>query len=91
MTAEKPELRIDVELGHDLALAELAGVGVDPRYAVDHQHIAHGQLRVAGAEHFAVPAGEQLIPVEGVLDRGRSPYGGNVQPGMLRKGDVRGF
>jgi hypothetical protein len=32
---------------------------------VHHQHIGHRQLRVAGAEHLAMAAGEQLLALKG--------------------------
>jgi hypothetical protein len=64
---EEPKRRVDVELGLDVALAELAAFRGDLRDAVEHQHRRQGQLGVARAEELAPPAGQQLFGIEAVL------------------------
>src|SRR6266545_1802152 len=55
MAVEEPEVRLDIELGHDLAFAVLApGLG-DLHNAVEHQHGRQRQLRVPRPEQ--APAG----------------------------------
>jgi hypothetical protein len=63
MTSEKPEIRSDVEFRDDFALVERATFVRNPDDAIYHQHVGHGQLRVARAKHRAVTALEQLIEV----------------------------
>src|SRR5262249_31933957 len=57
----KPEVWLHVELGADQALAVLAaGIG-DLADAVEHQHRRQWQLGIAGAEHLAPAAGQQIL------------------------------
>ena len=63
MDAEEPEVRVDVELGANLAAAVAAASVVDLGDTVEHEHGRKRQLRVSGAEQFAAPAGEQLLVV----------------------------
>jgi hypothetical protein len=67
MTAEEPQVRVDIELCNDLALAILAASVADVGDAVDHQHVRGGQLRITWAEQFAAAAAQQVFPGEGVL------------------------
>ena len=61
VAGEEPEVGLDVELGHDLALAVLAaGVG-DLHDAVEHQHGRQRQLRVAGPEQVPLGALDQVF------------------------------
>ena len=61
MAVEEPEVGLDIELGHDLALAELAaGVG-DLHDAVEHQHGRQRQLRVSGPEQAPLGAFDQVL------------------------------
>ena len=61
MAFEEPEVGIDVELGHDFALAVLAAVIGDRGDAVEHQHRRQRQLGIAGAEQLPPGAGEQAL------------------------------
>ena len=61
---EEPQVRADVELGADEALAVLAAVGVDLDDAVEHQHRIGGQLGVTGGEQLTAAAGFQLLAGE---------------------------
>src|SRR4249919_2139717 len=74
MTLEKPQVRVDVEFSADHALVEIAAFGGDFGDAVEHQHRRRRQARIAGAEHLAAGAGEQLLAVE----RGRSSHGQRI-------------
>jgi hypothetical protein len=61
MTAKKPEIRLHLEFGADQALAIFpAGIG-NFADAVEHQHRRQRQLRVAGAEHLAAAARQQIL------------------------------
>src|SRR5690606_15678435 len=53
---EKPEVRTDIQLRDNFALAELAAGLADVHYAVEHQHIGHGQLGVTWAKQIASAA-----------------------------------
>src|SRR5690606_34876837 len=64
MALEEPEVRADVELGADEALAVLAAVLVDLDDAVEHQHRVGGQAGVAGGEQLTTGAGFQLLAGE---------------------------
>src|SRR5690606_4108299 len=64
---EKPQVRMDVEFSEYAALAFAAAGGADVDDAVDHQHLVDRQTRVAGTEHLAVSAAEQLVAVVAVL------------------------
>jgi len=68
---EEPEVRPDVQLGADEALAVLAAVVVDLDDAVEHQHGIGGQAGVAGFEQFTAAAGDQLFAGE----RGSASHG----------------
>ncbi len=61
MAAEEPQVRLHIELGPDQALAELAAIFADFGDAVEHQHRRQRQLRIAGAEHLAAAAGQQIL------------------------------
>ena len=61
MTAEEPEVRLDVQFGDDLALAMQTAIGVDGGDAIHHEHVGKGKAGIAGAEHFAVTAVQQFL------------------------------
>src|SRR5690606_20432827 len=65
VAVEEPQVRADVELGADHALAVLAAFGGDLGDAVEHQHRGRRQACVAGAEHLAAGAGQQLVAIKG--------------------------
>lgn len=58
---KEPEVRADIQLGDNLALAELTASVADMRNAVEHEHIGQGQLCIAGAEQVAFAALDQII------------------------------
>src|SRR5262249_22519501 len=72
MAGEEPELGLDVELGHDLALAELATAVVDLEDAVEHQHGRQWELRVARPEQAPLGALDQVLEGVTVLLVGHS-------------------
>ena len=61
MAAEEPEIRLHIEFGADQALAVFAAGLGDFRDAVEHQHRRQRQLGIAGAEHLAAAAGQQIL------------------------------
>src|SRR5262249_33017834 len=61
MAGEEPEIRFQVEGGARQAPAVLPAGLRDLRDPVEHQHRRQGQLRVARAEQFSSPAGEQIL------------------------------
>src|SRR3990167_9530930 len=61
VAGEEPEVRLDVELGHDLALAELAAGVADLHDAVEHEHRWQRQLRVPGPEQVSLGAFDQVL------------------------------
>jgi hypothetical protein len=61
MAVEEPEVGLDVELGHDLTLAEIAPRLRDLQDAIDHQHGGQRQLRVARAEQAPLGAFDQVL------------------------------
>ena len=64
MAAEKPEVGLDVEFrAHHPFAMRAAGLG-DLGNPVEHQHGRQRQLRIAGAEQLAAPAGQQVLIVE---------------------------
>src|SRR3546814_18682910 len=67
MTFEEPEVRLDVEFGHDLAFAVFPALVGDPGDAVHHQHRRQGKLGIARAEQPSVPALDQLVVAVAVL------------------------
>src|SRR5690606_11185950 len=67
MAAEEPQIRMNIELGDDLALAVLAADIGDMGNPVDHQHVRRRKLRITWAEHLAAAAAQQVFPGEGVL------------------------
>src|SRR5690606_15465576 len=83
VATEEPQVRVDVELSDDFALAVLAAGFADMNDAIDHQHVRGGQLRVPGAEQFAAAAGEQIFPRVGVLFCHASS---SIVPMLLRLG-----
>src|SRR5690554_4010442 len=50
VASEEPQVRMNIQLGNDLALAEATAGLTDVRDAVNHQHVGGGQLCVTGAE-----------------------------------------
>src|SRR5476649_1246400 len=58
---EEPEVRLDVEFGHDFALAEIAAGIVDLHDTVQHQHRRQRKLRVARTEQVAFGALDQVL------------------------------
>src|SRR5690606_29805009 len=67
MAAKEPEVRIDIQLGDQFALAVLATHLADMNDAIDHQHVRCGQLRITGAKQLAAAATEQIFPSKGLL------------------------
>lgn len=67
MTGEEPQVRVDIQLGDQLALAILAADIADVNDAIDHQHVGGGKLRVTRAEQLAATAAQQVFSGEGVL------------------------
>jgi len=61
MTIEEPEVLLDVELGHDLALAELAAGLGDLHDAVEHQHGRQRKLRIARPKQAPAGAFDQVL------------------------------
>src|SRR5690348_6619714 len=61
MAGEEPEVRLDVELGHDLALAVLAALVVDLGDAVEHQHRWQRQLGIARPEQVPFGTLDQVL------------------------------
>src|SRR4029453_8999829 len=61
MAVEEPEVRLDIEFGHDLALAELAAGLGDLHDAVEHQHGRQRQLRVPRPEQAPAGAFDQVL------------------------------
>src|SRR5438874_7602025 len=64
MAFEKPEIGMDVELGHHLAFAILAAIFGDRSDAVEHQHGWQGQLGIARPEQLAPGTGQQSLKVK---------------------------
>src|SRR5690606_8747751 len=83
---EEPQVRIDVQLRHHLALAVLAAVAGDVRDAVKHQHRRQRQLGIARAEQLAAAAGEDLLA--GVMTLGLEH---GVRGSPLKGGDFTFF
>ena len=50
MAIKEPKVRVDIELGHNNALACFTTITVNVTDTVEHQHIINGQFRVTGAE-----------------------------------------
>ena len=67
MAIKEPEVRPDIQLGDDLALAELSTLGADVGNPVQHQHVVERELRVARAEQFTHAAGDQFVPAVAVF------------------------
>jgi len=67
VASEEPEIRVDIQLGDQLALAILAAHFTDVNDTIDHQHVRRGQLRITGTEEFAAAATKQVFPSKGVL------------------------
>ncbi|MDT4873928.1 hypothetical protein FQZ97_1091970 [compost metagenome] len=67
VAGEEPQVRRDIELGDDFALAVFAAGVADMSDAIDHQHVRRGQLRITWAEQFAAAAAQQVFPGKGVL------------------------
>jgi len=53
---KKPEIRKDIQLGEDLALAEGTALVTDFDDAVHHEHVRRRQLGIARAKHFTATA-----------------------------------
>ena len=64
MALEEPEIGMDIELGLDLALALGAARVADLGDAVEHQHGRQRKLGIAGAEHLAPGAFQQVFKGE---------------------------
>src|SRR6056297_4171831 len=70
MAGEEPQIRMDIQFRLHFALAvfaTLVGDQVDP---IEHQHRRQRQLRVAGPEHLALGAANQIVVFEGRLGHG---------------------
>src|SRR4051812_45592996 len=67
VAGEEPEVRLDVEFGHDLALAVAAALVVDLQDTVDHQHRRQRQLRVAGTEQVPLCTLDKVLKSVTVL------------------------
>jgi hypothetical protein len=67
VTVEKPEVRPDIQLTDDMALAELATVHADLDDTVHHQHRRCRQLGIARAEIAAFARFEQIFLAVGRL------------------------
>ena len=63
MHFEKPEIRVDVQFGHQAAFAIFAVIGSDVGDTVDHQHFVDGQAHGAGVQ-LAVAAADQVFFVK---------------------------
>src|SRR5690606_5088379 len=63
MHFEKPEIRVDVQFGHQAAFAVFAVIGSDVGNTVDHQHFVDGQAHGAG-EQLAVATADQVFFVK---------------------------
>jgi hypothetical protein len=61
MALEEPEIRMDVELRHDLAEAVGAAVGGDAGDAVHHQHRRQRRARPVLAEQLAPARLQQFL------------------------------
>src|SRR5690349_22672041 len=86
VAGEEPQVRLDVELGHDLALAVLAALVVDLDDAVEHQHWRQRQLRIAGAEQVPLGALDQVLEsVTMLLFAHSSPSVGRPPRGARRR------
>ena len=64
MAAEEPQVRVDVELGADEALAVRAAVVADVGDAIEHEHRWRGQAGIAFAEQFTAATGQQLLTIQ---------------------------
>src|SRR6056297_11616 len=80
VTLKKPQVGLNVELRHDMALAVLAAIARDIGDPVHHQHGRFGQLRIAGAEKLALCAFQKVVTVEAarVIGHSGSPFFGPV-------------
>src|SRR5690606_33952751 len=67
VTFEEPEVRVNVELGDNFALVELAPFLADVGNPIQHQHVGDWKLCVAGSKHAAVTAFNQLVKAVRVL------------------------
>ena len=67
MTFEKPEVRVDVEFGHDLTLAVFAAFIRDARNTVQHEHVGFWQPAIGRAKYLAVSTGDQVVVVVGIF------------------------
>jgi hypothetical protein len=67
VAVEEPQVRVDVEFGDELALAVMAAFFADADDTVEHQHVGSRQLRITGAEEFALAALQQLLTLKRVL------------------------
>jgi hypothetical protein len=76
VAGEEPQVRADIEFGDQLALAERTAGFVDAGDAVEHQHRRRRQARIAGAEHDALGAFDQLLVVQGSGPRHGGTRGG---------------
>jgi hypothetical protein len=67
MAPEKPEIRIQIKLRHNLTLAIFAAFVTDVNDTVKHQHRRQRELRIARAKHPPVATIEQLFVCETFL------------------------
>ena len=61
MAGKEPEIRLDIELGADIALVVSAACLGHIGDAVKHQHRRGGKLRIARPEHLAAPTRKQFL------------------------------
>ena len=67
MAIEEPEVLLDVELGHDMALAVFARLVIDVENAVHHQHRRRGELGILRPPHLAFAGSNQFVVGERTL------------------------
>jgi hypothetical protein len=80
VTAKEPEVRRDIQLADDMALAEFAAVHADLGNTVHHQHGRCRQLGITRAEIAAFARFEQIFFAVGRLR--------NVEVARIRQGHV---
>ena len=64
MTAEEPEVWIDVEFGDDFTLAILTTLISNKRDTIHHEHIGKGKAGIARTKHGAMGTGKQVITIQ---------------------------
>ena len=59
----KPKVRIDIQLGANLAFAMGAAFAGNVRDAIEHQHRGQRQLGVARAKYLTPATGQKLLVI----------------------------